>query len=829
MIRKFISSLAAFLLLSTGLAANAATGANPSLSSYCSTSVAAYPSTSFGAKLLCDVASSTKSGTASAEITEAIEFKGKILFTAKSEEYGAELWITNGTPAGTKMLKDINPGSANSDPGEFALHTDPNGVTRVYFAATTAAEGRELWYSDGTSAGTVLLRDIIGGPESGDPKSLVSGGGRLYLSANQTNYGRELFYTLGSRSFATKRVSGDSKVGIYAGSSSLAWYDNKLYIAADGVNGNQLYSFDQPTSTLRYATLLTNGIVIRELSATPNGLYFSGKEMPNYGYELWRLAQGSLYRVEHLDGSAGRSPEELTPFRQGVAFSAYDPEVGWELFYTASNTLTVVDIAPGTTFTGLGTEVAVSSNATNFLVYKNNLYLSSQTGQGSSAMMVWDGSSVKEVGGTATAVVADSSLVWGPRPLLGSSLGLFFGGVSRTSATLSAPSTHSGAEPMLAQNLTESSSEPTLTSISPRIVNAGENITISGKNLANVMEIRLPDGTRCTKTSSATAPCSIEVNATGTGMTLKLGSSAPASTGSLTWQSYWGYKTFGGFTSVNESVELRILTVTPDLVYPGDQIVVTGTSLDSVIGSRAATLALSIVPGQQSADRIVLVVPTTIPDGVHTLSVSNGSASFNKVGALTVNTQISLTSVLGPAQDRRVNAGGSITISGTRLAKTNSVKIGGQVAQITATSETSVTATVPATLANGLWDVEVASAFDTELRASAVEVVGDVVVPVAPGLDTEFKVWTKRLNDGEAKMYAKNVVGQGKVTFVLNGEEIAWIRAADLNDRKLRIVTEGPMTGAHYLVRTVDLNPGRNVLEIYQDGERIRRTIYSNN
>lgn len=100
-------------------------------------------------------------------------------------------------------------------------------------------------------------------------------------------------------------------------------------------------------------------------------------------------------------------------------------------------------------------------------------------------------------------------------------------------------------------------------------------------------------------------------------------------------------------------------------------------------------------------------------------------------------------------------------------------------------------------------------------------------------VDDSFKVWTVRMRDAEgnltnqAKLYAKNPIGEGKVQFVLNGREIAWIRATDETDPKLRLVTEGPMAGIGYLVRTVNLVGGKNGLEIYVEGERIRRTAYT--
>lgn len=91
-----------------------------------------------------------------------------------------------------------------------------------------------------------------------------------------------------------------------------------------------------------------------------------------------------------------------------------------------------------------------------------------------------------------------------------------------------------------------------------------------------------------------------------------------------------------------------------------------------------------------------------------------------------------------------------------------------------------------------------------------------------------LKTWTKRLAGGtQAKLYAKSVIGQGKVSLRLNGKEIAWVRAVDETDPKLRVVTSGPMTGANYLVRTVNLQKGKNVLEVYVDGVRLTRTAYS--
>jgi hypothetical protein len=99
-------------------------------------------------------------------------------------------------------------------------------------------------------------------------------------------------------------------------------------------------------------------------------------------------------------------------------------------------------------------------------------------------------------------------------------------------------------------------------------------------------------------------------------------------------------------------------------------------------------------------------------------------------------------------------------------------------------------------------------------------------VAIVNSASTETGYWTQRTGDN-VKVYAKNVIGVGKVQIFVNGREIAWIRARDISDPKLRVITSGPMAGAVYLVRDRDLLSGRNVFEIYVDGQRVVRRIAS--
>ncbi|WP_281257223.1 ELWxxDGT repeat protein [Candidatus Viridilinea mediisalina] len=76
-----------------------------------------------------------------------------VFFTANNAVHGTELWKSNGTPAGTVMVKDINPLSASSGPRNLFTHNNA-----IFFNANDGATAR-FWQSDGTAEGTIKLAD----------------------------------------------------------------------------------------------------------------------------------------------------------------------------------------------------------------------------------------------------------------------------------------------------------------------------------------------------------------------------------------------------------------------------------------------------------------------------------------------------------------------------------------------------------------------------------------------------------------------------------------------------------------------------------------------
>jgi ELWxxDGT repeat protein len=84
-----------------------------------------------------------------------------MFFGADDGVNGHELWVTDGTVEGTRLVKDIRPGNEGSFLSKFV---EVDGL--LYFGASDGDHGQELWVSDGTEEGTQMVRDINAGPSS---------------------------------------------------------------------------------------------------------------------------------------------------------------------------------------------------------------------------------------------------------------------------------------------------------------------------------------------------------------------------------------------------------------------------------------------------------------------------------------------------------------------------------------------------------------------------------------------------------------------------------------------------------------------------------------
>ncbi|PQJ80458.1 ELWxxDGT repeat protein [Polaribacter porphyrae] len=263
------------------------------------------------------------------------EYNNKLIFYANTTEFGAELWISDGTADGTKLLKDINPGNQ----GSISTHA-PNFVefqNKLFFRAYTETHGYELWVTDGTENGTKLFEDINPGENGSFPNNFIFiDNTKMYFNATTQNHGEELWRTDGTNAGTT--LLFDNYEGTVNGSpGSRIVYDGKIF-----------FNVSNPTE---------NGVVTS-------------------GNELRKLGNFSFDLVKDINSGSGSSnPTNFYEFNGKFYFNADDGTKGTELWVsngTENGTNLVKDI-----FTGS------SSSPSNFKEYNGNLYFTaSSTGIG---------------------------------------------------------------------------------------------------------------------------------------------------------------------------------------------------------------------------------------------------------------------------------------------------------------------------------------------------------------------------------------------------------------------------------------------------------------
>ena len=161
-----------------------------------------------------------------------------LLFTAESHNQGGdgnrELWTTDGTASGTRMVLDINGNSTTSS--LLPRYNMPLAALgdSVYFSATDKNGATGFWKSDGTTSGTTLLEQGVLGWTF---KTGVANG-RLFFSGENSTSGSELWVTDGTAT-GTKVVK-EMMPGNRSGHGTVLWSaGNRLYFQAYSWTGAQ--------------------------------------------------------------------------------------------------------------------------------------------------------------------------------------------------------------------------------------------------------------------------------------------------------------------------------------------------------------------------------------------------------------------------------------------------------------------------------------------------------------------------------------------------------------------------------------------------------------
>lgn len=375
--------------------------------------------TATGTVLVADI----RPGAAGSDPQQLVPFGGGVLFSALDNGKGRELWFSDGTPAGTRLVKDIEPGTASSSPRLTSYRLATLG-SRFYFSAFTSQHGRELWYSDGTSAGTQLLQDLRPGSASSDPGPIHTFNNVLYFGATDAN-GTSLWRhdSMGTGIIRTPALGGPRDVvGMYPLGAKLLLHArprgvNQLWITDGSATGTQEISLQQsPTpggnpalviplssslALLRAHTSLhgaeawiTDGTVsgtqlLKDLntsgstwSSDPGALFAGPDSSVLVGATQQVMVQGTLTALDRLlrvDGTQStvladvrvphsQSARGFDGQREFVVFAGQTSQHGYEPWVTdgtPAGTHLLKEIAPGPT---------AYSNPQRFLAMGNKVY-----------------------------------------------------------------------------------------------------------------------------------------------------------------------------------------------------------------------------------------------------------------------------------------------------------------------------------------------------------------------------------------------------------------------------------------------------------------------
>ncbi|MCA9171661.1 MAG: hypothetical protein KDB23_28535, partial [Planctomycetales bacterium] len=222
---------------------------------------------------------------------------GKLIFTSYDEQDGAELWISDGSDAGTHLLRDLAPGNSGSDPAELLAWND-----QLFIGGTTLGGIQRLGGDNSPFAAPYA---------SLGPQSVVVTNEAVFFTDNDG----ELWRTDGTQ-VGTKQVT--------------------LFGMAS----------QQPRPVPEAAVLVAHG---NDIYFTANDANAASAQGPT-GVELWRsdgTAEGTVQVSDIAPGSRSSVPYDLTFVGDTLFFGVLEGGELWKSDGTAAGTMLVKDVRPG--------------------------------------------------------------------------------------------------------------------------------------------------------------------------------------------------------------------------------------------------------------------------------------------------------------------------------------------------------------------------------------------------------------------------------------------------------------------------------------------------
>ena len=238
-----------------------------------------------------------------------ILFNGSYYGSANDGEHGEELWKTDGTSSGTVMVKNIVQSVDNSsrEQGSYPFDITVAG-NKLFFTALKATEvgdsieyDKSLWVSDGTDSGTVMIKD--------DTATPIPVGGRNRFS-NLTSMGGELYFIYKNVN-SNGETTGEGTLWKSAGTEATTVMIKDINISSESLiatsdtlffwSGSSLWKSDGSSTGTQEVKHLSSNYYAHNFTTHEGLVYFKIDNYDENKIEYWRsdgTSEGTIKLVD---------------------------------------------------------------------------------------------------------------------------------------------------------------------------------------------------------------------------------------------------------------------------------------------------------------------------------------------------------------------------------------------------------------------------------------------------------------------------------------------------------------------------------------------------
>lgn len=281
-------------------------------------------------------------------VTEPVLLDDQLVFTYSDASSGRELWVSDGTASGTMLLADIAVGPDGSQPAQMAVIGDG-----VWLSADDGTHGRELWITTGTGGDTRLV-ELRDGSAGGEPELFTRCGEQVFFTA-ESDDGRELWVAAldgsGARQvadIAAGAADGVANAGAFGRYARLvALGDHCVFIADDGTHGQELWVSDGDGARMieDFASGSDDISFVALPQASGGHVYFSSNTSGG-GFEPYVADLDGVERLKDINGDGNSWPYEFYEV-DGRTFFTAQPSSGDHYLYVTDGTTESTDVFDG--------------------------------------------------------------------------------------------------------------------------------------------------------------------------------------------------------------------------------------------------------------------------------------------------------------------------------------------------------------------------------------------------------------------------------------------------------------------------------------------------